>query len=405
MPLDKPRPQAWTVLVVFTAMNLLNYTDRYVVPAVGESIKSSLGLSDARFGFLISAFLWVYMVFAPIFGGLAAKGSRTRVIGLGVAIWSVATALGGLAANYGQLLAARAAVGVGEAAYGTIAPAVLADVFPERMRGRIFALFYMAIPVGSALGYVVGGQIDAHYNWRAAFFVAGAPGLLLALAALVLADPPREDDGQTPVPRGLDAYRPLLRAPSYVRTVVGYIAYTFALGGIAVWMPAFLVRVHHMTLADANTKLGAILVGTGFVGTFVGGWLADAIAKWTRQSNLWISGVTTLVAAPLAWWALVTPSLSTFWPVLIACELLVFASTGPINAAIVSEVAPVLRAAAMALSIFAIHVLGDAISPTLIGWWSDRDTLAHAVLIIPGAVVAAGVVWIYAAWRGERVAS
>jgi len=116
MPLDKPRPQAWTVLVVFTAMNLLNYTDRYVVPAVGESIKSSLGLSDARFGFLISAFLWVYMVFAPIFGGLAAKGSRTRVIGLGVAIWSVATALGGLAANYGQLLAARAAVGVGEAA-------------------------------------------------------------------------------------------------------------------------------------------------------------------------------------------------------------------------------------------------------------------------------------------------
>jgi MFS family permease len=406
MALDRPRPQAWTVLIVFTAMNLLNYLDRYVVPAVEESLKhSSLALTDTRFGVLISAFLWVYMCTAPFFGGLAAKRSRTRVIGLGVAIWSIATALGGLAQNYWELLAARAAVGVGEAAYGTIAPAVLADMFPERMRGRIFALFYMAIPVGSALGYVLGGQIDAHYNWRAAFFVAGAPGLVLALIALVLADPPREGNGGAVAPSGVRAYASLIRIPPYRRTVFGYIAYTFALGGIAVWMPGFLVRVHHMSQADATKQLGTILVVTGFVGTFVGGWLADALAKRTRQANLWVSGVTTLAAAPLAWWALVTPSISTFWPVLIACELLVFASTGPINAAIVSEVAPALRAAAMALSIFAIHLLGDAISPTLIGFWSDRDTLAHAVLIIPLAVVAGGAIWTYAALRDERTAS
>jgi predicted MFS family arabinose efflux permease len=404
MPLDKPRPQAWTVLVVFTAMNLLNYTDRYVVPAVGESIKSSLGLSDARFGFLISAFLWVYMVFAPIFGGLAAKGSRTRVIGLGVAIWSVATALGGLAANYGQLLAARAAVGVGEAAYGTIAPAVLADVFPERMRGRIFAVFYMAIPVGAALGYVIGGQIDAMYNWRAAFFVAGAPGLVLALTALFLKDPPREDNG-TPTPTGYRSYFPLLKNPPYVRTVLGYIAYTFALGGISIWMPSFLVRVHHMSEADATKKLGIVVAVTGLFGTFAGGWIADALAKRTRQANLWLSGVTMLAAVPLTWWALVTPSQPTFWMTVFAAELLLFASTGPINAAIVSEVAPALRAAAMALSIFAIHLLGDAISPKLIGWISDRDSLAHAVLIIPFAVVVSGVIWTYAAWKGERTAS
>jgi len=405
MAIDRPRPQAWTVLVVFTAMNLLNYVDRYVVPAVQESIKhSSLALSDKEIGLLASAFLWVYMVSAPGFGAMAARRSRTRVIGLGVAIWSIATALGGLAQNYGQLLAARALVGVGEAAYGTIAPAVLADVFPERMRSRIFAVFYMAIPVGAALGYVLGGQVAKVYDWRAAFFVAGTPGLILAFIALAIKDPPREDDG-APAPSGLRTYLPLLRIRPYVRTVVGYVAYTFAIGGISIWMPSFLVRVHGMTQADATKQLGLVLTVTGFVGTFGGGWIADALAKRTRQANLWLSGVTMLAAVPLAWWALVTPQLSTFWPIIWAVELLVFASTGPINAAIVSEVAPALRAAAMALSIFAIHAFGDAISPTLIGIISDHDTLQHAVLIIPVAVLACGAIWTYAAWRGATAPS
>ena len=401
MSLDRPRPQAWTVLVVFTAMNLLNYLDRYVVPAVQESIKHTFTLSDEKVGALALAFLWVYMLSAPAFGALAAKRSRTRVIGLGVAIWSVATALSGLAQNYGQLLAARALVGVGEAAYGTIAPAVLADVFPERMRSRVFAVFYMAIPVGAALGYVFGAQVAKVYDWRAAFFVAGAPGLILALIALLLKDPPREGNGE-PAPSGLRTYAPLLGNRPYVRTVLGYIAYTFAIGGISIWIPSFLVRVHGMSQADAGTKLGAVLTITGFVGTFGGGWIADALAKRTRQANLWVSGVTMLAAVPLAWWALVTPQLSTFWPVLFVVELLVFASTGPINAAIVSEVAPALRAAAMALSIFAIHTFGDAISPTLIGAISDHDTLRHAVLIIPVAVLASGAIWTYAAWVGPK---
>jgi MFS transporter, Spinster family, sphingosine-1-phosphate transporter len=392
--------QAWTILVVFTAMNLLNYLDRMVVPAVQESIKHEMGLSDAQIGFLATAFLVVYLLTAPVFGALATTWSRTRVIALGVAIWSLATAAGGLAANYGQLLAARAAVGVGEAAYGTLAPAVLADLFPERMRGRIFALFYMAIPVGSALGYVLSGQVAKHYDWRAAFFVAGAPGLLFALLSLMLADPPTDDDSGMAAPKGFDAYVPLFRNAPYVRTVVGYIAYTFALGGIAVWMPAFLVRIRGMDLATANTQLGEVLVVTGFVGTFVGGWVADAVAKRTRQANLWVSGVTTLAAAPFAWLAFVTPNTTTFWAALIVAELLVFMSTGPINAAIVSEVAPALRAAAMALSIFAIHLLGDAISPSLIGWISDVTNLGRAVLIIPAAVLVSGVVWIYAARKG-----
>jgi MFS family permease len=405
MALDRPRPQAWIALAVLTTMNLFNYVDRYVVPAVQESIRHSpLAPNDTQLGLLATAFLVVYMISAPIFGALSGRHSRPRVIALGVAIWSLATALGGLATSYWALLAARATVGVGEAAYGTIAPAILADAFPERLRGRVFALFYMAIPVGSALGFVLGGYVEHRYNWRAAFFVAGVPGLVLAFLALLLADPPREDNAPAPE-GGLRVYLPLFRIPAYVRTVLGYIAYTFAIGGISVWMVTFLVRVRGMAQADANARFGPLLVITGFAGTFLGGWVADALAKRTRQANLWVSGVTTLAAAPFAWLAFVTPDIGAFWIYIGIAEVLIFASTGPVNAAIVSEVPSPLRAAAMALSILGIHAFGDAISPTLIGWWSDRDTLAHAVMIIPVAVIVGGAIWTYAAWKGERSTS
>ncbi len=394
----RARRNAWVALAVLTAMNLLNYLDRFVVPAVQESIKHSpIAPSDQQLGFVSSAFLLVYMCAAPLFGILGARHSRMRIIAAGVAIWSVATALGGLVTTYASLVVARALVGVGEAAYGTIAPAVLADAFPERWRARVFAIFYMAIPVGSALGYVLGGAVDHAYGWRAAFFVAGAPGLLFALAAFFMTDPPRGEG--PPVPRGLGAYGTLLDNRPYMRTVLGYAAYTFALGGIAVWMPTFLARIRHVPLVTANTRLGGVLVVTGFLGTFLGGWVADHIAKRTARANLWVSGVATLAAVPFAWIALVTPDQSVFWATIAIAEVLLFASTGPVNAAIVSGVSSAMRAPAMALSILTIHLLGDVPSPWIIGTWSDQGSLATAVLIIPVAVLVSGIIWTYAAWK------
>src|SRR6202167_1581190 len=179
-------------LGVLAVINLLSYLDRYIVAAVAESLKQAgMGLTDADLGTLMSAFLIVYTVVAPIFGALGDRNSRPRLIALGVGIWSFATALSGFAVNYLTLLAARAAVGVGEASYVTIAPSLLSDYFPLRQRGRVMAIFFCAIPVGSALGYVVGGLVDKHYGWRAAFFVAGVPGLVLAALCLLLRDPPR----------------------------------------------------------------------------------------------------------------------------------------------------------------------------------------------------------------------
>lgn len=394
-------------LAVLTLINLFNYLDRWVVAAVAESIKrSELALSDAQLGSLMTGFLIVYTLTAPVFGRLGDTGSRRRLLAVGVALWSAATALAGFARSFASLFLARAAVGVGEAAYGSIAPSLLADYFPQERRGRAFAIFFSAIPVGSALGYVVGGVAEHLFGWRRAFFVAGVPGLLLALLTLRLWDPPRgRMDGAraaTPAGTAREAFIALGRNRPYLLTVLGYAAYTFAIGGIAFWMPSFLERVRGVPKAQATVQFGAIVVATGFLGTYVGGWLGDYLLRYTKQAYLWVSGVATLLAAPLTLGALVATTPALYWSAVVAAEVLMFISTGPINSVIVNVVAPHIRATAVATSIFAIHALGDVPSPILVGAISDARSLGEAVLILPAATLAGGIVWLYAAARGAR---
>ncbi|HTD52379.1 MAG TPA: MFS transporter, partial [Thermoanaerobaculia bacterium] len=390
---------------------LFNYLDRFVVSAVAESLKTPpLSLSDTQLGSLFTGFIVVYMLTSPIFGRLGDRRKRPRLLALGVAIWSVATALGGFARNFAGLFAARATVGVGEAAYGTIAPALLADSFPRAKRGRVFAIFFSAIPIGSAAGYVLGGVVDEHFGWRAAFFVAGVPGLLLALACLGIKDPPRGgmEEEETlkfsphpaPLPEGegvVAAYKRLLRNREYALTVAGYAAYTFALGGLAFWMPSFLERVRGLSKTEATTQFGVIVVATGFVGTFAGGWLGDWYLKRSANAYLQVSAWATLAAAPAALAAFVLPQRTAYTIAIIIAELLMFASTGLINSAIVNVVAPTERATAVALSILAIHLLGDVPSPFLIGVISDATSLATAFRIVPVAILIGGFIWLWAA--------
>jgi MFS family permease len=398
-------------LAVLSVINMLSYLDRYIVAALAESLKhSELNLSDAQLGSLMSGFLVIYTLTAPVFGALGDRRSRPRLIAFAVACWSVATALSGFAGNYLSLLAARASVGVGEAAYVTIAPSLLSDYFPLRQRGRVMAIFFCATPVGSALGYVVGGLMDKHYGWRPAFFIAGIPGLVLAALCLWLRDPPRgaNDAGaaaaarKAPVSSSIvkdtwAAYVRLLHNKPYVLTVLAYAAYTFALGGLAFWMPAFLERVRGISRSEATVSFGTLVVVTGFIGTFVGGWLGDYCAKYSRQAYLWLSAIATFIAAPCVWMALTTASHTLYLTWMVAAQLCLFLSTGPINAAIVNLVSPTERATAIALSVFAIHVLGDVPSPLIIGALSDHVSLAQAVKIVPIAVVIGGCVWAWAA--------
>ncbi|HXH95389.1 MAG TPA: MFS transporter [Thermoanaerobaculia bacterium] len=428
---DTPAAQraARYALAILALINLFNYLDRWVVAAVVESLKKSLQLSDTQIGLLPTGFIVIYTLTSPLFGTFGDRNARPPLIALGVAVWSVATALGGFARGFTSLFIARSAVGVGEAAYGTIAPALLADSFPIEKRGRVLAVFFAAIPIGSAAGYILGGLADQHFGWRAAFWIAGAPGLLLALLVMLVKDPPRglhdvggewgvggresetdanctmsgaeSSDPRPPTPWTY-AYRDLLRNRPFILTALGYGAYTFALGGLGYWMPAFLERVRGMPRSEATVTFGAIALVTGFVGTFAGGWLGDLFLSRSKQSYLWVSGIATLLAAPATYIAVSNPHRGVYLPAIAIAEVFIFMSTGPVNSAIINVVKPGERATALGLSVLVMHLVGDIPSPPLIGLVSDHSTLERAFMLVPLAILVAGGIWCYTAWWGRQ---
>ena len=181
--------------------------------------------------------------------------------------------------------------------------------------------------------------------------------------------------------------------------MLGYAAYTFALGGMALYIVKFLERVRGVSEGQASVGFAAVVIATGLIGIALGGWLSDRLLKVTKQSYLWVSGIATLIAAPLALVGVTAATPAVYWTAIVLAQLLLFASTGPVNSAIVNVVAPEIRATAVAVSIFTIHILGDVPSPTLIGAISDATSLTKAVLIIPVALLVSGAVWTYAAKR------
>jgi len=381
-------------LGLLLAVNLLNYIDRQVLFAVFPLIKIDLSLSDTALGFLGSAFMLSYLLFAPLFGWLGDNWSRTRLASGGLVVWSLATALAGFAAGYRTLLAARATVGVGEASFGTVSPGLIADYFPKERRGRILAWFYVAIPVGSALGYLLGGVLGQRFGWHAAFLLVGVPGLLLSIPIALLRTPPRGGDDASPdKPKGKASagYAALFRNRSFVCNTLAMAAMTFAIGGLAQWIPSFLYRVHSLDVARGNTIFGAITVLAGILGTLAGGWLGDRWQKKNGKGYLLISGWGFLIGTPFAAWAILTPGLTGCMTAIFIAEFFLFLNTGPLNTVIINVTIPAVRAMAFAANIFFIHALGDAVSPSILGWLSDRWGLRNALLITPLAMVLAGL--------------
>ncbi len=401
--LNRPAaPGALFALLILTAMNMLNYVDRWVPSAVKELFKKDLSLTDAQTAWPLTAFVVVYMIASPIFGAMAERRSRRLLIAFGVAAWSLATAAAALANDFTTFLIARAAVGIGEAAYATLAPSVLADFYPPEKRNRVFTLFYVATPVGSAIGFVLGGVLGEHYGWRAAFLAVGLPGILVAALALLMKDPVRgafDDKPPEPVSWPV-ALKALAKNRIYVFTVVGYTLVTFATGGIADWFATFLSRVRGMQLSEADLAIGVSAVVGGLVGTALGGYLADKLAKKTRQPYLAISGLAMIPAVVLTVVALfvVRAPMAIVGCVLFA-QLFLWAYNSPVNALLVNSVEPGLRARAFGLSILCIHLFGDVLSPPLIGIVSDSTgSLEEALIMVPIAIAAGGLVWLVG-WR------
>jgi len=385
------------VLGVLTALNGLNYLDRYVAAATLPLILGDLAISDAQGGLLQSLFIVSYSLVCPVAGWAGDRQPRLRLAALGVFVWSVATVASGLAPTYAWLLVARAVIGAGEASYAVVTPSILSDCYVAERRARVLGIFYAAIPVGSALGYIVGGVIGEAHGWRAAFLVAGLPGAALAFVLLALTEPRRGgmDPPATapPVPLALsDSIRTLARRRSYLVNTAAQIIYTFAMGGLATWMPTYFVRARGIPLATASATFGLLLVVAGFAGTLLGGRVASAVARRWPGADFTVSGWSLVGSIAFTIPAVLAPQPVLFWPAMFVTLVLLFVNIGPLNAAMANVLPAELRARGFAMTTMLMHLLGDAASPWLIGEASDRIGLTIPVLAAGCLLAVAGLV-------------
>lgn len=428
------------VVALLTGLNFINYLDRFIVAAVLPRIQADLDLSNFEGGLLATVFLLGYFVTSPLFGLLGDRMPRKYLIAAGVATWSIATVCSGLSNSLTTLVIARAFVGIGEASYATLAPTIIDDISPPNQKGRMLAIFFVAIPIGSAAGYLLGGFVQKAWGWREAFFIGGGPGVLLALLCLALDEPKRKLAAAKDATMGA-IVRGLAKIKQYRRAVLGYCAHTASIGAFAYWAPKFLSarfgdqlaepfatgvavtkemieKRDEAILSSANFYFGVVTVLAGAIGTVIGGRMADRALKGlppvpddadeTHHANrqaanaqLYVCAVGVAIAFPLAAAAFLVPSAWMFFALAGVAEVGLFMSTAPINAILLRTAPAIMRASAMAVAIFAIHLFGDLWSPSLVGFFLDHLPLALAMMALPLGFAIATWVW----WPRKREAA
>jgi len=389
-----PRLYPRIALLILTALNLLNYIDRSVLFAVQPLVQSEFHLNDAQIGRVTTLFFVFYTVAAPLMGPLADRYSRRMVIVLGAFAWSGVTLLTAVTHSYLALLIRHTLVGVGEASFVTVSPTFVVDLFPEQRRGRVLGVFYLAIPVGTALGYLIGGYFGTRFGWRAPFYIAGAPGFLLAFIMMFIPEPKRgQFDSLRDTPERATVLG-LARNPAFWTATLGMAAMTFSLGGLQVWMPTFLSRVRGYSLDSANKIFGAIIAFDGIIASLAGGWLGDRLLKRKKSAYYLVSAVSLAMGVPAMMMALFTSG-SAMLPALLVAAFLVLLNTAPLNAAIINSVGAHIRATAIAVNLFVIHFLGDALSPWVIGKISDRSSLQSGFISAVVAIALSSAILFY----------
>ena len=383
---------AFATLLLLIGLNLLNYIDRYILPGEVSLIQREFHSTDQQMGALTTALFVVYMLVAPFTGWLGDRFSRKPLIIFGAVLWSLLTLSTAWVHDYRTLYIRHALVGVGEATFGIFAPAVLADFYPERDRNRILSFFYLAIPVGAALGYLAGGQLGSLWGWRTPFFVCAIPGLIIAaLYGAFGTEPARGSSDHVRPTTDRATVLGLFRNPAFLTATFGLATLTFAMGGISAWVPTFLNRVAGLSVGNSSLVVGAATVIDGIAGTLIGGWIAQ---RWLRTDNralyllsFW-SVALTLPCGALIFFGPAALAI----PALFAAEFFLFLNTGPLNAAIVNSVSGPVRATAISINLFVIHFFGDTFSPQIIGAISDRSNLrlglgATLVMLVVSCVI------------------
>jgi MFS family permease len=398
----RARSGAASALVLLLGINLFNYIDRQILAALEPDIRATFfapGDVNAmtKTGLLGDAFFVTYMLSAPILGLLADRMSRWIIVGCAVILWSLASGGSGLAATFGILVATRICVGIGEGGYGPAAPTILSDLFPIETRGRVMAIFCAAIPVGSALGYVIGGLVGAHLGWRWAFYLVAPPGLLLGLLCFWQRDP--RVSGHHLVQewprRRITDYVRLFQTRSYLVNCVAQTLMTFVTGGLGYWVAAYL-DYRHQAPASGRTIFGLITVVAGLVSTLLGGVIADRLRARFAGSYFWVSGIGMLIACPIFIVTLYIPFPAAWFTMFLAIFFL-FLNTGPSNTALANVSLPAVRATAFAVNIFVIHALGDVQAFWLIGYIGGHTNMHVAFLFVSGIILASGLAWIFGA--------
>jgi len=397
---QKPMSGARGALFLLLAINLFNYIDRQVLAALEPDIRATFFAPDdvnrmTKTGLLGVAFFVTYMVSAPVLGFLADRVSRWLIVGTAVVLWSLASGASGLAATFGILFATRIFVGIGEGGYGPAAPTIISDLFPIEKRGRVMAIFYAAIPVGSALGYVIGGLVGSHLGWRWAFYLVTPPGLLLGLLCFWQRDPRGTADhrAQESRRRGIRDYLNLFRTRSYLINCIAQTLMTFVLGGLGFWVPAYL-RYRDQSSDVGMTIFGVITVVAGLVSTLLGGTIADKLRSRFAGSYFWVSGIGMLIACPFFIVSLYVPFPAAWIPMFFAIFFL-FLNTGPSNTALANVSLPDVRATAFAANIFIVHAFGDVQAFWLLGYIGGHTNMHVAFLFVSGIIFLSGLVWLF----------
>ena len=428
-PATTHRPWRGSALALLLAINLFNYIDRYILAAVEPLIADHFFAATddtamAKTGALATAFLVSYMLLAPVCGWLADRFSRWWLIAGGVALWSLASGGSGLAGTFGVLVLTRVFVGIGEAAYGPAAPTIISDLYPIEKRGRMLSFFYIAIPVGSALGYALGGGVAGAISkpahawewwlhdtairlghpeaWRWPFYLVTLPGLALAAVCLLMRDPRGVRARNERTPLKVSDVLALFRIRSYVFNTSAMTAMTFAMGGIAFWLPRYLFKDRAAdfggtpSLGQINVTFGAITVVAGLLATLLGGWTGDRLRRRLPSAYFLSSGVSMLLAFPFTIAMLRTPFPGA-WVLVFFAIFFLFFNTGPANAALANVTPPQIRASAFAVNILLIHALGDAISPPLIGWIAGQTNMGVGFILVSLMMIVASALWLLGA--------
>jgi MFS family permease len=365
-------PHARYVLGLLFVVNVFNFVDRQILAILLEPIKADLGASDTAMGFLTGiAFALFYTVAGIPIARAADRGSRRTVIAIGLALWSGMTAASGLVRSYGQLALARIGVGVGEAACSPPAHSLLADYFPPERRATALAVYAMGIHVGILFGFIVGGWMNEWLGWRAAFFVVGLPGLVLAvLVRTTVREPPHVHAAAAPI-SSRAAVGTLWRMRSLRQMALGAALHSFAGYGVAAWAPAFLARVHHMRSGEAGTWLGLVTGFGGICGAVLGGRLADRLGARDARWYLWVPAIASVVEVPFwiafALWPDARPAILIGIPAIVGGAMWL----GPVFGTTQTLVPPEMRALASALLLFVVNLIGLGLGPQAVGVLND----------------------------------